>query len=184
VRSATGSLPLPVPDVYDYHKKQILGTLDRKRTAATMYTNAVKAAKKSGINTDSLLAVNDVKRQNDPKKTIDYLQQMAFGFQQEGIPIHITVSDTLVSDTLDGAEARGYEDAKASRHANNDYPAGSDMSKRYLRGFTRGTAENTGMDEDQIKQSLAEYDAKEGLNVTPMPSPKAVKGPAQAEVAA
>jgi hypothetical protein len=150
------AMVLPKPDDYEFHKKQILGFKEKKDTANANLRNALQSAQKAGIDTDALLEANKLKRSNDHAKMQRHFTQLAFALKQEGYPIEIEVRDTLKTDVAENAYKRGYDQGKAGGTMEDPYPANSDLSKQFCRGWHHGTGSNIGKTPEEIDAILAE----------------------------
>jgi hypothetical protein len=172
IRQAIGQeeLQLPAPDDYQHHRKSILGALEKRDTANSLYRNALKNAQKAGIDTDSMLEARRIVRANDPKKTANSLNQLAFALQQEGFSIQITVHDTLAGDQMDLVYRRFYDDGKAAKTLENPYPSGSDLALQAARGWRHGNAANMEMSPEQADSGLDEDERDRLANLPPPPA--------------
>lgn len=143
-RAATpaSELDLPKPDDLAYHKKTITGYREQVSSAQGRLRNAIKAAKKSGIDMWSLDQTIAAERENDPVAVRKRFEQLAMGFRESGLPIQITVHDTLAGDVTEAAYKRGFEAGKNGQTLNNVYPKGSDLAEQYATGWRNGMASN------------------------------------------
>jgi hypothetical protein len=140
-----GDLQLPAVDDYNHHKKNIAGCLDSLESAKSRYRKALQSAQSAGIDTDAMLEARRIVRANDPKKTANKLNQLAFALEQEGFSIHITVHDTLAGDQEDLVARRFFEDGKAGRTFDCRYPENSDLAQIAKDNWMKGQAELLGV---------------------------------------
>lgn len=165
-----GDLQLPAPNDYQHHKKALLGAQDKLRTANSLVRTCRKNALAAGVDPDSVFEANRIVRDNDPKKTANKLNQLAFALEQEGFSIHITVHDTLAGDELDTIYRRFYADGKAGKTLDNRYPENSDLALQADRAWRHGTAANLtppispedadkALDDDELLEKLAKLPA-------------------------
>lgn len=140
------ALALPTPDDLAHHRKTILGYREKVTTAQGLLRNAIKAAKKSGINMESLDLSIKIERQNDPAKAINFFQQLDMALQIGEATIRITPHDTLAGDENELVARRGYEDGKAGRTPNHKYPESSELADLYQKNWMKGQAENLGVE--------------------------------------
>lgn len=168
-------LDLPPLDKREYHRKQILGYLEAKTSANSRFRNALKAAQKDGIDTEALLTAHSLKREDNPKKAARRFKQLAMFLNDEGFPVHITISDVRIATSLEDVELRGFTDGEAGRTPDNDYPEGSDMAKRYLLGWTKGQGKKLGLSEEEVTKQLAALEDGDGAElIIPDVPPKSV----------
>lgn len=140
-------LPIPAPDDLLHHKKSIKGWQEKVTAATAGLRNAKKLAKKAGVNLKSLDLVVSIERDNDPAATLNFFQQVDLGLSvSEESTLRLTVHDTLAGDQKEMVAKRGYNDGKAGRSPQNDYPEGSDLANLYQENWIKGQAENLGVE--------------------------------------
>lgn len=154
-------LALPAPDDWNHHKKSIAGWREKVTTAQSNLRNAIKTAKKAGINMDSLNMVVGIERANDPKKALDFFSQVDLGLNLSESSLRLTVHDTLAGDEMDLVYKRGFADGSAGRTADNKYPESSDLALEYARGWKHGTGKNLGLTPEQVDASEETDEQKE-----------------------
>jgi hypothetical protein len=154
------SLAVPEPDDWKHHRKAILGWREKVTTAQGGLRNAIKQAKKSGVDMKAFDLVVGIERQNDPAKTLNFFQQLDMGLSLSGeTTIRITPHDTLAGDQIELVYKRGFADGEAGRTASNDYPETSDLAAEYARGWRHGTGKNLGLTPEQVDASEDQKDA-------------------------
>lgn len=151
-------MKLPAPDDWNHHKKSIAGWREKVTTAQSHLRNAIKIAKKAGVNMESLNLLVGIERDNDPKKAAGFFNQIGLGLELSECSLRLTVHDTLAGDEEVLVYKRGYADGEAGRTAENKYPEGSDLAKVYSRGWRHGTAKNLGMTPEQSDAAVAEHE--------------------------
>lgn len=133
-------LNLPAPDDFNHHKATILGWREKVTTAQGHLRNAIKTAKKAGINMEALNMVVGIERDNDPAKAMDFFRQVDLGLEHGESSLRLTVHDTLAGDESELVARRGFEDGKAARPQSSDYPEGSDLAAIYSENWLKGQA--------------------------------------------
>lgn len=159
VRAVEGSnseMAIPEPTDWDHHKKTIIGYREKISTAQGLLRNAIKTAKKSGIDMQAMDMSISIERKNDPRKTKNFFDQLGLGLELSGSTIKLTAHDTLAGDEEDLVYKRGYADGEAGRTPENKYPSGSDLAATYDKGWRHGTAKNLGMTPEQSDAAYAE----------------------------
>ncbi len=149
-------LKLPAPDDWNHHKKSIAGWREKVTTAQSHLRNAIKLAKKAGVNMESLSLVVGIERDNDPKKAASFFSQVGLGLELSESSLRVTVHDTLAGDEESLVYKRGYADGEAGRTPENKYPSGSDLAATYDRGWRHGTAKNLDMTPEQSDAAYEE----------------------------
>ena len=147
-------LELPKPTDLEYHRKQITGWKEKVTTAQGHYRNAVKAAKKAGIDVDAMNDAEAIKRENDPAAAMRRLQQFNMNLEQIGSSLRVVVYDTLAGDVKKQAYQRGQDDAANGRTANNPYPEGSDLGEEYAVGYRNKMGAHLGLTEKETEDAV------------------------------
>jgi hypothetical protein len=148
-------LAIPEPDDWNHHKKTIAGWREKVTTAQSHLRNAIKMAKKAGVNMESLNLVVGIERENDPAKAMQFFKQIDLGLSLGESSLRITPHDTLAGDQEELVYKRGFADGEAGRTANNQYPEGSDLAATYTRGWMHGTGKNMGQTPEQVDAAIA-----------------------------
>lgn len=149
------TLPLPEPTDWNHHKKTIAGFREKVTTAQGLLRNAIKTAKKAGINMESLNLVVGIERENDPVKAKSFFDQVGMGFELGESTLRITTHDTLLGDATEVAHKRGFDDGKNGRSSNGRYPEGSDLAEAYSKGWQEGMSENVTATPEQREELAA-----------------------------
>lgn len=155
-------LPEPVvlqSDDFQMHYRAIKAATEKKDTAVNLLRGCYKQAKK--VHPQLAEAVRwaiGIERADDPEAVKAELAMRGFVLKETGHHVQLTIHDSLLGDVNEAAELRGYKDAKASRVAGAVYPEGSDLHGLYMKGWTRGTAENLGIQTDDIDDLLLAQD--------------------------
>lgn len=154
------SLAMPEPDDWNHHRKAILGWREKVTTAQGGLRNAIKQAKKSGVDMKAFDLVVGIERQNDPAKALNFFQQLDMGLSLSGeTTVRITPHDTLAGDQIELVYKRGFADGEAGRTADNRYPEGSELHSEYARGWRHGTGKNLNLTPEQVDASEDQKDA-------------------------
>jgi len=153
------ALALPEPDDWNHHKKAIAGWREKVTTAQSHLRNAIKVAKKAGVNMESLNMVVGIERTNDPAKAMDFFRQVDLGLSLGDSSIRLTAHDTLAGDQMDLVYKRGFADGEAGRTADNRYPETSELHSEYNRGWRHGTGKNMGLTPEQVDSADEQRDA-------------------------
>lgn len=153
------SLAMPEPQDWDHHKKSIRGWREKVATATSGLRNAIKGAKKAGVNMESLNLVVGIERQNDPAKAMQFFQQIDLGLSlSEESTLRITPHDTLAGDQEDLVAQRFYEAGKAGRTFDCRYPESSDLYSLARDSWVKGQAEVLGIPAEQVSSGLTGAD--------------------------
>lgn len=144
------ALAIPEPDDWNHHKKTILGWREKVTTAQSHLRNAIKQAKKAGVNMESFNLVVGIERENDPSKALQFFKQIDLGLSLGESSVRITPHDTLAGDQTELVYKRGYADGEAGRTADNRYPENSELHATYARGWRHGTGKNLGLSPEQV----------------------------------
>jgi hypothetical protein len=170
VEVRTGELDLQQIEIndddFDLHFRAMKGAVDRQKTAKNLYDGCCKAAKK--VSPELLDAVKRALKFEgmDPADIKRQMEIDGYVLKRTASPIQLTVFDTLAGDVADQAYKRGYDDGENGRTAADKYPAGSDLSGHYTRGWRHGTAKNLGLTPEQ-----ADAAAEDGDEL-PIPQPE------------
>lgn len=152
-------LALPEPDDWKHHKATIAGWREKVTTAQSHLRNAIKQAKKAGVNMESLNLVVGIERENDPAKAIQFFKQIDLGLSLGESSVRISTHDTLLGEVTDQAYKRGFADGEGGKTSNSRYPEGSDLDREYQRGWMHGTGKNMGQTPEQVDEAMAQKEA-------------------------
>ena len=141
---------------FKIHFNAIKSATDKKETAMSLLRTCKKRAKEAGE--DILSAVEKAMRfeRMDQDDVVKELQIAGYALLRTENPIQLTLHNTLLGDVNEQAYKRGFKDGEAGKTANDDYPAGSDLSKNYMRGWHHGTGKNLGKTPDEVDAALAD----------------------------
>lgn len=151
-------LPEPVviaSDDVQMHVKAIKAALEKKDTAVQLLNGCYKSASKLNKHLpDAIRKAITAERDSDPSKLKAQLEVLGIALRETGSPIQLSVFDTLGGEVAEQAYKRGIADATGNKMSSDPYPANSDLSAQYIKGYGHGTADNMGMPREDYDAAL------------------------------
>lgn len=146
VEVAVGSLLIGdnLPPVRDlkYHYSNILGLMDKARTAAGKVGEAKKAAKEAGVDVSALMTVMKLERL-DPLELATMLQQQATMMTNLGLPVQLQLWEPSFGSIDERAKAEGWAAGKAARSMDTvRWPEGAPGHEAYTRSWNDAQRDN------------------------------------------
>lgn len=147
VETRSGELDIPEPVIiassdFQFYLKAAKSATEKKDTAVNLLRGVYKQAQKLHKQLPGALKrAIEIERADDHADLRGELEVLGIALREIGCPIQITISDTLLGDVKDQAFKRGRKDAELGKFASSPYPADSDLSQEYSRGWEAMTAE-------------------------------------------